>query len=289
MQQVTREPAGRFGELRSLTHADRPTEQQWELLCAMIERWPEPSRSEVAIPYCLDQLARWPQQLRKPSPLMRDALIRGEPSPALALCERLQLGFDYFRPGQRLTNAALTSLVQSRFAAHITHLQLSSQPLGDGALRAIACSPFMASLQSLRLDFTCVTSAGVKALATSHTLTHLSHVVLSNLDLGDEVGEVFQGWSARSRLRTLDLSSNALTDRAASKLASSPALAALRELDLRFNTVTDEGAFALASSPHLGSVEKLAVDYNAIGMAGWRALVHSPNFWRAEVSCYPTR
>ena len=46
-----------FGDLRSLLHGE-PDEHRFENLCHMIDRWPDPSRREVAIPYAIDQLAR---------------------------------------------------------------------------------------------------------------------------------------------------------------------------------------------------------------------------------------
>lgn len=278
-----------FGELRSLLHAT-PTEERWERVCAIVDAWPAGHVHEVAIPYALDQLSAWPARMRRPTSRMRDDIARGTPPPSVSLCTGLPLGFNYFLTNQRVTNEALVTLLESGYAAHVTHLQLSSQPVGDHAMRYLAQHAQAHALETLTLDFTCVTHKGVRHIAASPLMRTLKRVVWSNLDLEDDAClALAEELTARTSLQELDLSSNRLTDRGVARLASCAGMRGLKRLDLSFNALTDDAAFALASSPHLKLVARLAIDYNDISMAGWRALVHSSNFWRAEVSCYPTR
>ena len=62
---MTTDENARFGELRSLLHQhQRPDTSVWEALCALLEGWPEPGKSERALPYARAQMGQWPDEAR---------------------------------------------------------------------------------------------------------------------------------------------------------------------------------------------------------------------------------
>jgi uncharacterized protein (TIGR02996 family) len=82
------------------------------------------------------------------------------------------------------------------------------------------------------------------------------------------------------KLRTLDLSANALRDPGAATLAASPHLSKLTGLDLGGCEVHQEGAERLASADGLQGLQVLRLAGCEIGPSGLRAILQSPGLGR---------
>lgn len=258
------ETNARFGELRSIVQ-QRPSAQAWEALCEHLERWPSPELEQLALPYTLQYLARWPSAILV-APMRW--LNRLTPYAPLTLARTLNI------------LEAPISLEQARTLAsnpHLRHIELiylRANQLGDRGLEALLGGEHFLGLTSLSVHLN-----GLRA-ASAHVITECAYVgQLQELSfygnrLRDQgVRQLVQ--SPLHRLKRLELSANEVKDGGAVAISQNSRLGALQTLDLRRNQIGDLGVEALASSPHTSTLWALYLEDNPITSRGERALAES--------------
>ena len=167
-----------FGELRSLLQRPAST-QTWDALCEHLYLWPHEALGAVALPYALDIVTRWPDEVGRPAPdHWALQLLSGEDVAPMALANRLRLD------DAALTPDALTALLASSRLTNLTQLNLSSGGLGDDGVSTFAASALFATLTDLRLSYNRIGLAGAVALAASPSLSALTSLYLGGNDLG---------------------------------------------------------------------------------------------------------
>lgn len=144
-------------------------------------------------------------------------------------------------------NAAAVAL--ATHAVDLRHVCLIRCELGDEGAMALASSPALAGVENLDLTGNFVSDRGVHALSTA-SWPRLTHLLLSDNDVGD---------------------SGALA------LAAAAGWPRLEELHLQRNFIEDHGVLALVESPHRGRMKILLLASNPMGPAGH--LAHAQ--WRA--------
>ena len=103
-------PLNSLSELRSLAHGE-PSQGRWKKLCRALDEWEDPVRLEqVALPYLMGALSRWPDDSRVAP---QDWLIRqlsGEEVLPLLIARKVVLRDLWFGPGfRKLTRSAALS------------------------------------------------------------------------------------------------------------------------------------------------------------------------------------
>jgi hypothetical protein len=97
-----------LAELRSLLQQP-PKLPVWTALCEQLELWPDDARVEIAIPYALGYLDRWPDAIRRESRYDWVKELRGgRDEPRLQLCNALQGGQRTGDAGARNTGAGIS-------------------------------------------------------------------------------------------------------------------------------------------------------------------------------------
>jgi uncharacterized protein (TIGR02996 family) len=156
-----------------------------------------------------------------------------------------------------LDDAGCSVLAGSPAVAGLAELRLKGCDLGDAAYHALASSPHLRRLRVLDLHWN-IPHQAVAALLDSQLAEGLEELRLSMNGLHTT------GLPPLTRLanvRKLDLSENGLGDEAAERLADAPP-PRLRVLELSVNAITDRGALALARSPHLEGLRLLRLRFN---------------------------
>ncbi len=246
--------------------------------------------------------APWPRQDQSgdaiaPIPELRELSITGQ------LLNRYD--------ADRLAEMPLLSTLR---ALNVRHCSLGS----EGFLRLVA-SPYLGNLAALRVPGNSIGSQVIRGLSQANTLTSLEELDLSETSsygrtrrsgryYEDPVLEATDltalvNWSGVARLRTLNLSGNAVRRRGLRALLRSPRVSnlkilllraneldadAIKEfgsaqselrldvLDLGENLVGDVGASDLAFAPCLGELKVLELDQCEIHLSGARWLVNAP-------------
>ncbi|KAG8462284.1 hypothetical protein KFE25_012104 [Diacronema lutheri] len=152
----------------------------------------------------------------------------------------------------------------------------------DALARAIARSA-RSPLATLNLDGQPIGPAGAHALVRALEAPGCALQMLSLRGNGVcnegalELAAALEAAGARSRLRSLDLSANGISEKGAIALADCVrAGCPLRELLLRTNGVCDRGAVALAASLEASAhLRRLDLQGNALGDVGVSALAHA--------------
>jgi uncharacterized protein (TIGR02996 family) len=145
------------------------------------------------------------------------------------------------------------SLAACPHLARLSILNLSCARLSEEFRPSVLISsPYLSGLTGLYLctghEFGCLDRSGLVALATT---PHLN------------------------RLRTLDLSSNWISDEGVEILARAHCLSGLEHLHLGQSDIGDAGVRMLAATPALLNLRSLDLEGNPIGEAGLRALLKS--------------
>lgn len=279
-----------FGEIRSVL-AQPPDPMRWRHLCQLLDHATD--RHAIitqALPYIMAHLHAWPEHMRVASPGAHKSILENTLlPPSLALCAHIDLSHNAILSTSRLTTNRLRQLADSSlFLASATHLDVSGQPIGNQALLAITDSPHFSHLHTLHLDNTCVDLPGLElALPTLHLESSaLERLTLSHLKLTDDTFELLFERGYLHQLEHLDLSHNALSDRALARtLPHLTRALSLTTLSLAFNKLTDQSAALLADTPHLCQLTRLDLDYNLITGHGARTLSHSPHLWHTDIIC----
>jgi uncharacterized protein (TIGR02996 family) len=149
-------------------------------------------------------------------------------APRLATVRRLDLGLS------SLNGADVERVARCPYLGSVVHLDLSANPFTDTALRAVAHSQCLPALTSLALwGASAFGLDGVRALVDSPLADRLEHLRMEYQRFGDELVNIIAAAPRLARLRTLDLSHNALTGAGADALIAAPNLKGLHRLTLR--------------------------------------------------------
>lgn len=146
---------GKFGDLRSLVHAD-PTPQSWIALCAEVRRWPAEQFHDEFKPYVLHALERWPDRLRVMPPDWIRHLIEGRGQGWHVTSMVRSLAISRPTPSADLAAWQATAITPqlTRLAQHdwssLRDLSLEL-PMSVAGWRALTQAPWFRALHSLSL------------------------------------------------------------------------------------------------------------------------------------------
>lgn len=258
----------------------RPSSERWTdaiapllgaLLDPAIDTCPEDQRDEAAaLAAVRARLDAWPPGTRPAAPEWLAQALRGEPAPALAWADTLQV--------YRLRGAGLVAEDPSHTAQLLARgaprrLDLRYLQLKPYALVRWLRSEFMRDVDDLDL---CGHPLGASGLATlERHLERLRHLHLHGCVAAPAALQRLLRSPLLARLVTLDLAGNALGDRGAALLAATPDLRDLERLGLRDNDIGDAGCTALAAAAHLAGLRALDLSENPIGDLGAVALAEA--------------
>jgi hypothetical protein len=250
----------RFGTLRALLQ-QTPSEQVWRALGAELAGWEGRELEEIALPYALGHLERWPVEIARWA--AHDA-----PSWRKRLANGIQI--------ERWSELTWITEIEADEAAHIVHMDIANQNVG-------ALPDVLERFVRLRWCKLSEDEDGQRSLAAANAAWPPSMVGLQiHLRFQDKDKYTTRLASALAQnptlggLHRLELSNIALRDDGAIALAQSPHLRSLRELDLSQCYIGPAGARALADSALLDSVEQLMLGGNNLG-AGLIELMSSPH------------
>ncbi len=260
----------RFAELRSILQ-EAPSARTWRALCAQLEHWDRAPLQELALPYALGHVQRWPEHLLRDVPERWLAqILRDEPQPGLVLCDTLALVPPIMSVDQ------MVKLINAPQLGPLRSLTINTQyKIKARTLKQVLDTPKLRTLERLFIHQLINSSLSLEAL-TLAPIDALKGLSLVSAQLDDV------SWSKlarearwRSALTTLDLSHNNLTaDTGFRHLlrASAPA-ATLSELCLNNNQLSDTLIEALADAPRLGALTTLNLRANRISDAGVARLI----------------
>lgn len=181
--------------------------------------------------------------------------------PHLSGLRRLAIGH------QTITDDGAEALANSSYLRPMA-LELACHTLSTKSLRRVLSTAFTSRLRRFRPNGLPVGGADVLADAPLGALRHLD---LNRCGLGDGVAALARS-AHLTRLVTLDLTNNGLTDTALEALAEWPGLASVQVLGLNYNhDVTGRGVASLLESPHFRP-RFVALQYAHLGAEGARAL-----------------
>lgn len=248
---MSEEPQGDFGELRSLLQR-APSASVWQALCDRLSHeWSGAPWREMAEPYTMNLLQRWPIALRVLPRLWAERLLADQPLPWLACARHLNL---FELRGVTLELDQVERLL---------HAQAWDR-LGCGSILHIGY-PARALLGLLEaatyLD-------GVRELELAHNRLEATDCerLLRSYHLG--------------QLQLLDMAYNMLGAPGAAVIARSPYLQQLEALYVRGNHLLVEGARALADA-EFEALRLLGLGGNHIQVQGLEAILARP--WAAEL------
>jgi uncharacterized protein (TIGR02996 family) len=169
---------------------------------------------------------------------------------------------------------AMEHLVGSGGTAHLRHLNVAFDNLGDAGLQVLTSArPFYRRLMYLDVSGNEVSAAGIRSL--SHRKGNLLELYATNNLLGDDAVRTLASSSAFSKLTVLDLGRTRLGSESCAALARSPHLHALTSLHLSGNSIGQRGARELAAASNLTRLELLDLTGDEIGDEGVKALANS--------------
>lgn len=186
-------------------------------------------------------------------------------SETLAWVEGLRLSGVRAEPLRELCDTPLLSTLGT------LGLELSPSDSGH-SIRLLANCPHLARLAGLQLGHTTLTDQDLAVFGRSEVFASLQRLGLAGVGLGARGVAFLRAFAALSHL---DLTFNMFGDAGATELAGTP-LTRLRSLILDSNGITDRGAEALSYSPHLRELRQLSLGNNLIGSDGAAALAQSP-------------
>jgi uncharacterized protein (TIGR02996 family) len=193
-----------------------------------------------------------------------------EDAAAFALSEHLRPESFTF-PCGNLSREAFAALLHSPFASRLRHLNPSD--VGEWGLEEVAAAP----LDNLRWLQIGGSDAGVRALRRSERLTRLVTLCLSGEGITDGAAEALAAWPGLAGVRSLNLSGSDVTGLGIEALVKSPHFRPVH-LDLSQTTIGDIGAVALARWPGLANVVALDANHSQVCDTGGTALARSPHW-----------
>jgi Leucine-rich repeat (LRR) protein len=284
-----------FGELRSILQRPASVET-WEALCQSLELWPSDELEQVALPYTLGILHRWPGEVARVAPL--SWVDTRQPPQTLALANRIGIDGVAWRAGARaalfqtpllrgmtsiklarvkLTPRELRMLVSAQPLPALTALDVSFNDLGLSGGRALSAKTQMPSLISLDLSGCEIGFRGLEAMINASVVSNLTSLSLSQCALDNYAILALTYVMSRARLTHLDLSRNNWSDSYGMRfLLDIPHLSSLTSLNLSQCGITDAGINRLIASTRLSGLTKLDLSGNDISAAGYAALAAAP-------------
>ena len=258
-------PTATFGDVRSALQQP-PSPRAWRAVCHLIEQWSDEDDElrEVILPYALDVLERWPDELRAASPIWINQLI-GDDRPApviwklvrhleitgarlrvdetkrLVACPHLR-GVRHLMVRAALSQSAFGLLMQAPYLTKVTELGFISAGLEDRQFAKFIDAPMMQrGLKRLDLAWSGVAERGVRAIAKAPHLHSLEALDLEGCrELSpDGAWHRLLHSSLLTNLRRLDASKAWLTTEHLRTLGNSPLLAHLTHLDVGYNDIGD--------------------------------------------------
>lgn len=223
-----------FGELRSLLQ-QHPSASVWLEICALVEQLDEDFLAETALPYALDHLRRWDDDLRR---ARRRWFNHPEPPKYVKLARSAKLN----RRGLR--DRELVELLDSQAIRSVRLLDLSDNWIEAAGAAALARSTQLSALRELDLGHNQIKDAGFIHLCQAASLHALRSLRVTKNDLSPAALEHLAQAPFTPHLIALDLSNNWLRREAGASLATSP-LDALERLKLDGNQLGDDGIKAL--------------------------------------------
>lgn len=216
-----------FGELRSVLQKT-PSLRAWYKVCRILERWPQGSLREVALPYFKANIAHseW-AGARRPAPTRwAQSYLAGEKADYFELIDGFDIEGIAVSPHQiaRLVASPITqglvsiSLVEAElshsaldilFSAHLPALRildLSKNSLG-GAIHELPKASFRAQLEQLRLRDSEFENEDLENLLRER-FDHLELLDLRSNRLGEKGIDLLSGNKNLPALRALGLSDN---------------------------------------------------------------------------------
>jgi uncharacterized protein (TIGR02996 family) len=148
----------------------------------------------------------------------------------------------------RLGDAGLAALAGGEGLAGLKSLRASYNNIGAAGVQALAAA-FPGRLASLDLSWNPLGDGAAKALANAECMGELTALDLSYAQLGDGAALALAKSPHMKRLQALNLCTNRIGDAGARALAESPHLGALTALNLGYNALGEAGARALVESP----------------------------------------
>ena len=168
-----------FGELRSLLQRP-PHVGVWARLCRLVETFGSELFIERALPYTLDHLRRWPDELRRAPRTWTDDLMAGQgdgyPWELVRVLEVRALPLDeqYARGQSPLDgDAILAHLFDLDILDNLTQLMLADIGVTDAGAAALVSRPSIKGLRSLDLRGNNLSARGVSAIARCSHLKNL--------------------------------------------------------------------------------------------------------------------
>lgn len=283
-----------FGELRSILQ--QPVSYQtWDDLCDHLDLWSGDALEQVALPYTLDIIHRWPDTVERSTPTRWiKRLLAGEDVAQMVVAQRLMLHINNGSAGlARLLasphlrnikamhlfgikrNDLLTALTSAQPLPSLRWFSLSSHNMDDDALTALLVAPILDGITSLNLNllYPC---ESVSALLAWPGIARLTRLSLSGSWISEESATALAASPHLSALTHLDLARCGINAAGADALAASPHLTNLHHLDLSACKICGEGLVALLASPYLGGLTHLSLAACQLDAHDIAALAASP-------------
>lgn len=267
--------AQEIGECRSLL-AQPASEEVFEALCDVVGLT-ERDEDDPLLMYLEEQLKRWPQTIRRPTPerWLDFEAYSIYPIEAIRLCDTIVLDAE----GSSFDEGELARVFKAAARAQVSALELIAHEdvdigLDELYLESLAAVTEPWALRRLEVRYGNLYDS-VKWLGAASCLSSLERLDLRYNQLGDD--ELLSLMSAPfiGSLQALYLQGNRISARGAVALAETAELSSLRRLDLRDNAIGARGAKALAKAQQLASLEWLALYRADVEPEGVRALAES--------------
>jgi hypothetical protein len=189
-----------FGELRSILQ-NPASQETWVALCEHLDLWSPEALEDIALPYALDIVGRWPAELEREVPQRWAAkLLEGQAVAQLAAANKLYLN------GDRRSAAQLTASLATPHLSGLTRLAVRWAEEAAAGAMAVASAPHLTNLTHLELSYCTLGASGAAALASAPHLSGLTHLSLSNSPLQDDGVAALAASPHLSNLASLNLS-----------------------------------------------------------------------------------
>ena len=222
-----------FGDIRSLLYERPVTISTWNKLARALYFFEEPELlQEEVFPYCVEAIADWPDDLRRPGPshwvFLDDGGERDVFHPALALATHVELDGLLGEEGARtLAQMWRGNLLRGLFIRNLETSPEAFAILLDaeiwGSILELSCSmwmpkpllerlldqPWMSRLIRLGLDDTDLDDDVLAYMAKKDNFTNLEHLELANNNITPEGIEHLQGMKSLGEVKFLSLVGNA--------------------------------------------------------------------------------
>jgi hypothetical protein len=288
----------RFGTLRALLQ-QAPSEHVWKELCEELALWGEEERERVALPYALDHLDRWPDEVERwahtndpawqqhiansIAPYDEEWLAEVAQGPRASRVRHLKL------ESKILTHAATPEMVarlDGLVSVELLEGWRGKRAKAVGAL-ALARRPWPPTLRSLKLEIrgNVGMDGGVefaRSIVRNATFSGLTTLAL-HVAFGVKGAELIAQSQHLRRVSCLSLDYTHITSEGIAKLVDCGVIGRLEQLSLRCNQLDDVAVETLADSGQLGGLRVLDLANNQIGDAGLIALIERGGLDRLEV------